>query len=115
MARPDLSPEALAAVGLIARCGSKALQIRYSDDEQPVVWFAVATFAKNRWETAAGDSPTTAIIRLTEQLIDGGQCTHCRRGTGLWLDLEPPLITSVCWYVYDPELKTYRRSCEGDT
>jgi hypothetical protein len=27
-----------------------------------------------------------------------------------------PLVAQVvCWYRFDPELKTFRRGCEGDT
>jgi hypothetical protein len=25
-----------------------------------------------------------------------------------------PLNESVCWYQWDPEMKTFRRGCEGD-
>jgi hypothetical protein len=68
------------------------------------------------WETAAAMNPVRAILRLCERLIDGSICTHCKRPAGF----EPDDITSMpandffCWYQYDPELKTFRRGCEGD-
>jgi hypothetical protein len=70
----------------------------------------------NHYETAAAMDPLTACYRLAEQLFDGGTCTHCQRPTGITDDWEAklPLSDRICWYVYDPENKTFRRSCEGD-
>jgi hypothetical protein len=72
-----------AAVDLLGRTGADSMQIRYSDDEQPVVWFAVALYRDGKWETASAANPLRAILRLGEQLLDGGQCRHCNRPTGL--------------------------------
>lgn len=60
---------------------------------------------------------TKAVLRLLEQVVDGGRCTHCRRPTGVSEDWTAtlPLEETFCWYVFDPELETFRRSCEGDT
>lgn len=117
----------LAVVDLIRRTGAHAFQIRYSDDEQPVVWMAVARWqmrngqpvkggGKVAWETAAGLDPITAVFRLVETIIDGGHCAHCQRPSGVTDDWEGrmPLERHICWYRYDPELKTFRRSCEGE-
>ena len=59
------------------------------------------------------------MIRLCEQVIDGGLCTHCKRRT--IFDAEPSdtvfddaLVAMGCVYAWDPELATFRRSCEGD-
>jgi hypothetical protein len=104
----------LAAVAMVQRTGSSQFQLRWSDDEEPTVWFAVALYPDGRWDTAAGRNPWVAVSRLLETVIDGGFCTHCRRPTGLDPDSldTMPLNDLVCWYQYDPELKTFRRGCE---
>ena len=110
-------PKLTAAVEMIGRTGATHFGLRYQDDEEPVVWIAVGTWPGDRHEVAAGLDPTRAALRLCEQAIDGGTCTHCKRPTGL----EPddlgamPLDRHFCWYQFDPELKTFRRGCEGDT
>jgi hypothetical protein len=125
---PD--PKLVAAVDLVGRTGAADVQIRYSDDEQPVVWFAVARFhtgpegrphrgtgEPDRWETAAGRDPTEAVLRLCERLVDGGQCQHCKKPAMFHADLDTnptPLDPLFCSYEWDPELETFRRSCEGD-
>lgn len=120
----------LAAVDLVRRTGAAQFQIRYQDDEDPVVWLAVAAYrnmvavgATGRGrrvevahEAAAALDPVTAVLRLCDRLVDGAICTHCHRPSGVddRFDLGQPLPGIVCWYVYDPELKTFRRGCEGD-
>ncbi|MET0786572.1 MAG: hypothetical protein ABWY25_07700 [Paenisporosarcina sp.] len=108
-------PRFLATVELIQRTGIQRFQIRYHDDEEPLVWIAVAGY-KGNWEAGAGLNPLTAVWRLAEALIDGGQCQHCSRPAGITNDWtgEMPMSGMICWYIYDPELETYRRSCEGD-
>jgi hypothetical protein len=110
-------PRFIAAVDLIGRTGAKSFAIRYTDDEPPVVWAAVAEYGDGRAEAAGALHPIVAVLRLAELLVDGGQCTHCGRPTGLDVDSidTMPLDTLVCWYQFDPELATFRRGCEGDT
>lgn len=107
----------LAALDFTRRTGAIGIQIRYSDDEKPTIWFVVAEFSNNRFEVDASLDPVRAALRLCERLCDGGQCTHCGRPTGLEPDqIETmPLNETICWYQYDPELKKFRRGCEGDT
>ena len=115
---PDMPKEIeerfLAGVKMVQRTGSSQFQLRWSDDEQPIVWFAVALYKDGNWDTAAGRNPWVAVGRLLETLVDGGTCTHCNRPTGLDPDSidTMPLNDLVCWYQYDPELKTFRRGCE---
>jgi hypothetical protein len=107
-----------AVVDLLGRTGARSFELRYSDAPEPVVWIAVAEYLINDKvvvECAAGNQPHIAAIRLVELLIDGGQCTHCHRLTGVTEDFDSmPLNESVCWYQWDPEMKTFRRGCEGD-
>lgn len=105
-----------ATVDLIRRAGARSFEIRYSDDNIPTVWMAIAGFGEN-WEAGAALNPLMAAWRLAESLLDGGICKHCSKPTGISNDWtgEMPLKGMICWYVYDPEVKKYRRSCEGDT
>lgn len=107
----------LAAIEFIRRTGAKSVQVRYSDDEQPVIWFVAVEYltpTESRWEAAAGFDALEAALRFCEHVADGGMCVHCHRRTGF----EPkslgrmPFDDVICWYQYDPELKTFRRGCE---
>jgi hypothetical protein len=117
----------VAGIDLLGRTGAKQTQVRYSDDEEPVVWIATALYdvvpidqpeadPVEQWEAAGALNPISAVLRLCEKIVDGGTCTHCGRSTGVALGLDSmPLPAFVCWYQFDPELRTFRRSCEGDT
>ena len=112
-----------AAIEFIGRTGARTVSIRYSDDEKPVVWFVVAEYDGSSPHGAEGAevdaalSPVRAALRLCERLADGGQCVHCHRPTGLEPDHidTMPMPELVCWWQYDPELKKFRRGCEGET
>lgn len=120
MASPKLRTEEqeklTAAVALIGRTGAAHFQLRYSDDEKPVVWMAVAVYREDLAEVDASLDPVRAVLRLAERLVDGGQCVHCKRPTGLDPDSldTMPLNDTICWWQWDPELKVFRRGCEGD-
>jgi hypothetical protein len=111
-----------AGLDMLRRTGAVQVQIRYSDDEKPIVWFVVAHYGdreeiergEGQWEVDAAHEPVRALLRLLERLVDGGRCKHCGRATGLDPDsIETmPLNALICWYQYDPELKTFRRGCE---
>lgn len=113
-ATPD-DPLFLAGVKLVERTGARTFEIRYSDDNEPVVWMAVAEY-DNGWDAGAGQSPIQALMRLLDQLMDGGICKHCGRPSGVTEEWRGsmPLAEVICWYRYDPETKSFRRGCEGD-
>lgn len=104
-----------AAIDLIGRTGARSFQIRYDDDPEPTVWIADAAW-KDGHECGAGMTPLRAVERLLETIVDGSTCVPCGRVAGVQSDFTArlPFPDTVCWYVYDPELTTYRRSCEGD-
>lgn len=114
-------PRFLACIDLIGRTGAKQVQIRYHDDEQPILWLVAAEFPTiDGWafEAAGALDPLRAALRLLETVLDGvGTCAHCERPSGVWEAWEqrPPFDAAVCWYVFDPETEKFRRSCEGDT
>jgi hypothetical protein len=109
-----------AAIEFIRKTGASQVQLRYSDDEHPMIWMVVAIYnGKNPKnitgvEVDASLSATRAALRLCERLADGGQCGHCGKPTGFEPDMitAMPLPDRICWYQYDPELKVYRRGCE---
>lgn len=115
----------VAGVDLLGRSGAEQFQIRYCEEEDPVVWIAAAHWTTERatrgrgptWDAAAGMTPWRALYRLLEAVLDGGTCTHCQKMVSVddkpasaALDAMNPL---VCFFRYDPELATFRRSCEG--
>jgi len=107
-------PRLVAAVDLIGRTGATEFQIRYCEEDKPVIWMAAARW-KDIWEVGASINPLIAVFRLCDQVIDGGTCQYCHRPTGFEPDILPmPLAEHVCWYQWDPELKTFRRGCAGD-
>lgn len=113
----------VACLDAIRRTGCLEIDVRYSDDEEPVVWFVVAHYPRGGQdvcETAASLDPVEAAWRLLKLLISGrgrqrSLCVHCKRPAdvsedwqGRWSDDK-----DTCWWVYDPELQVFRRSCEG--
>jgi hypothetical protein len=123
-------PRFLAAVQLIERTGAQSFRIGYSDeaDGPPIVWYATATWGLDpstgrplpkggriTHEAAAAISPVDAVLRLCEQVIDGGECAHCHLPTIFVPDTDTTLLDRIgCVYAWDPELATFRRGCEGD-
>lgn len=116
MTEDPKDPKLVAAVELIGRTGATQTEIRYCEEEKPVVWFAIATYRGGQRAIGAAFNPTEAVLALCVDVLDGGQCMRCKRPVGFEpheLD-DMPLGRDFCWYQWDPELKKYRRSCEGD-
>lgn len=121
---PD-DPRFTAAIDLLRRTGMREFQIRYSDDEQPVVWMAVASYSGrdgrpvasgkiNAHKVGAALNPVAAIFALCDQVIDGSMCAHCGRPAGFVKDLEATILDAyVCWYQWDPETAKFMRGCEA--
>lgn len=119
-------PKLAAAVKFLRRTGMREFQLRYSDDEAPVVWMAIAKYSVDEntipvaeggrlvYEVDASLDPLRATLRLCERMADGGLCTHCHRPTGFEPDSlnSMPLSEHVCWWQWDPELRVFRRGCE---
>lgn len=109
------SAKFVGAVDLIRRCGATRYEMRYTDETvKPIAWIAVAIFPKDRYECAAAFDPEQAVFRLCEQLVDGGQCIHCKRPSGFtedsMTDVEMQLL--VCWYYWNPIAGQFVRSCQ---
>lgn len=110
-----VGPKFQAALDFIGHTGALTVDVRYSDDQEPIVWFLVAEYPEGRYEVAASLDPERAALRLCERLADGRMCAHCGRPTGFdpnW-EQEMPFSAHICWYQWDPELEKFRRSCEG--
>jgi hypothetical protein len=115
---PD-DPRFVAGVDLIGRSGASEVQIRYDDEQDPVVWIAYAKW-KHGEEAAGCLDPLGAVMRLLRLIIDpakGSKCAHCGRPSDItddWANA-PTSDGEVCLLVFDPETKAFRRSCEGET
>jgi hypothetical protein len=129
MPEPELDERMTEAIKLLQRVGARDFELRYSEPEadgSPVVWIAIVgmsvhggrprgTGKINHHATASALTPESAVFGLCDDLIDGGQCTHCDRPTGFSEGFKSmPLDAAICWYQWDPEMKTFRRGCEGD-
>jgi len=111
----------LPALDLLGRTGLSGFVLRYDEDDEggPLVWLAVGrwdTEAGTLYEVGSGFNPTQAVFRLCDEAISGGRCHHCNRMAGFAEDIDlvaPALLADyVCWQQWDPELATFRRSCE---
>ena len=111
--KPALDPATVAAVGMFHRTGARDFSLRYSDDQQPVVWLAVVTYAGGLAEVDAALSPERAILRLLERLVDGGQCAHCGRMTQAEVDGEGAVMPSVCLLSYSPTDDRWVQACQA--
>jgi hypothetical protein len=121
-------PRFAAAMELVIRAGARSIRLRRTVDDEPTVYLVVAEFRLDSrgeavaesdrvvYEVGAGFDPLQAAFRFCDQLIDGAICVHCSQPAGFEAGMKPPsLDLGICWYVFDPETKTYRRSCEDGT
>jgi hypothetical protein len=110
---PEDKQKLVAAVDLIGRTGASEIQIRHSpEDEPPISWTAIARWG-SQWECAAAMNPLLAVFRLCDQVIDGGECTHCEKPSGFDSNMDAmPMNQFVCWYQWDPSTKSFKRGCD---
>ena len=63
-------PRVTAAIDVISRTGVREFQLRYHDDEEPVIWIAVGTWLWGRRRSgiegpvATGGQPRSAPMRV---------------------------------------------------
>lgn len=129
-ALPDAAndPRYVAAIDLVRRNGAREIQLRYDDEQNPIVWVAVAGFSIingkiaqsrgkiNAHQAGGGLDPLSALFALCRACLDRqGRCVHCDRNTMFDENFSAqPLEAFYCWYQWDPEMKTFRRGCEGE-
>lgn len=102
-----------ACTNLLGRTGADEYCTRVSP-ELPVVFMFMARWG-DHWEAMAGTKLSQACFRMLQHIVDGGLCVHCQKPTGVARDFADDLDNEhICWYQMDPELKRFRRSCEGD-
>lgn len=125
MAEYTLTDKTKAAIDMMRRCGASRVDFRYSgsgepdDCDPPLIWTVVAVTTVGPRAGAAA-SFETAVMNCAEDVVDMSVCAHCGRPSALDADEDDTinqLMThgQICWYMYDPELRTFRRSCEGET
>lgn len=123
-----LDPRFIAALDLIRRSGALSVQVRYSDDEQPVVWMVVAEHKVDRrglptsgkaepssdhHTVGAGLNPVRAALMCAERLIDGRQCAHCLRPSALDTEEDGLNIPFACMVRYNATVEAYEQGCAG--
>lgn len=111
-------PRIVAARQLLTEFGVKHFDygITTTAEGQFVVW-ATGTWPNGEAEVGAGMDALTAVLRLCGEVIDGEACPHCDSPMLFTEDLNGvDLLESAgaCVYAWDPELLTFRRSCEGE-
>lgn len=124
----EMSEFVVACVDMLGRTGAREFQIRFDEEQEPVVWVAVvghsvvtpSSIKKRVWNAGAGMTPDDAAFNLVETVLDGGLCTHCGGVVGVERDWDstPEIVRfpdgrMSCWTCYDPELKKFRRGCEN--
>jgi hypothetical protein len=123
MDRPvEEEPLMVAALDLLGRMRASDVSIRWHDEEQPTVWMVCASWKTKvdgedgrYFEAAGAMSPARAAMRLIE--LVAGACGHCGRPAGVTEEwrADLPDADGRCWFVFDPETTSFRRSCEGET
>jgi hypothetical protein len=120
-------PRFPAAVDVLRRTGPLEFQVRYADDELPVVWICVARYNLGRdgrpqrakvkgttaYEVGAGLSPIAALFKLCDQVLDHGTCAHCGRPTGFAGDATTEPGDGRCWWTWDASSSSFVRGCEA--
>lgn len=113
--KAEEDPRITALFDMIGRTGANFFQLRWHDDQEPVVWLALAGFKRDGrvvFDVGAGMAPLQAVYRLSESLIDGGLCTHCGRPSGVSLDPAEVILDEViCWYRYSDASHEFVRDC----
>jgi hypothetical protein len=118
--RPEGVTElAMACIDMVGHTGAIATDIRYQDDQLPVVWMAVGQWnveGHDVYQVGAAFTVENALCKLLEDVMDGGECTHCHRPVGF--DANQPLYADmgdsglVCWYFFNPDTKKIQGGCQ---
>lgn len=89
------------------------VRYRFSGEEEPIVWIVVAEYSTGACLVEAGLDYLSAILKLCERITYGATCPYCSRPAAFdpnLLDL--PVSGPLCWTLWDPELRVFRRNCE---
>lgn len=109
-------PRFVAIVDLLRRTGAATVEIRFSEGEDgaPTCWLAVAEYAEDRWDCAGATGPLGALVRLAEQLIDGGTCRRCGRPTSFVAEGPADVMDVLtCAFIWEAGSDGgYVRTCE---
>lgn len=104
-----LDPRFTATIDLIGRAGAVNVQIRFCEEEQPMVCMIVAEFRAHH-QTGIGLTPVEAVFDLAHKLVEGAVCVHCYRPARF--DPNGDMSTGVfCLYRWLPLYNGFRRGC----
>jgi len=113
----DRDPRLIAGIEMLRRTGMTVFRLGWSDEEDgpPTVWWACGEWSETKADAGAGMDPVAAVLRLCEQVVDGGICLHCGKATIFSAGPDTAILelSGGCVYAWDPELGVFRRGCEG--
>lgn len=118
MSDPDLAddPKFRAALEYVWTVLPRPLDIDFRVEGQaPTVWIVVCTYPEGRYAVEADLDHLGALLKLCERITYGSVCLYCGRPAAFdpnMLELSTKGV--FCWMQWDPELRVFRRSCEGD-
>jgi hypothetical protein len=123
----EVKAKLAAASSLVGRTGARSFTLRYSEPDEeedgPTVWIAIAAFGREDEEihsVAGALDPLSAMIRLLDELIDGGTCGKCGKATSFWQHEDPDMTAvprviegrPVCWFTWDAASEKFLRDCD---
>lgn len=113
-----VDPKLTAGFDMLRRTGARSVELRYQDDKEPTVWFAIGEWlvhghTTTTFEVDASTDPVRAVMRLCSRVIDGGQCQHCRRTSGFTSTSKPKTNQpNICWQRWHAATESFRRDCD---
>jgi hypothetical protein len=111
--KPD-DPRFIGGVELLRRTGMTEFQLRFDEEQDPVVWNALAKFTGDRYVVGSALAPDRALFDLCERVIDGGKCVHCGRPSVFTPPGDEPipgLTRSLCLYQWSDDKQVFDRAC----
>jgi len=109
----ESDPRFAATIDLLTRIGAIDVQIRYCEEQQPLIWMVVAEFKVEDdpvYRVGAGLDPVQAAFGLADELISGWFCAHCHRPSAFQPYAGMP-DSIYCLYQWQPELGAFERAC----
>jgi len=112
----NVSKKLAAGMEVIGRTGAEFTQVRFCDEDEPTLWMAYARYPDGGQQVAAALDLEEAVMRLCAQLINGGSCRHCHRGTGFTprgLTTAVLDLSDICLTFWDDDAQAFTQACRA--